>query len=259
VLADAALAVAGLVLLAACTRMERADADGPGSGGGGGGDDRLAERLAMVETQIAARGVRDPRVLDAMRTVPRHWFVPEAVADRAYADDPLPIPGGQTISQPYIVALMTEALRLRPDSKVLEIGTGSGYQAAVLATITPRVYTIEIVPELATWAAGVFAAHGYTSIHARQGDGYVGWPEEAPFDAIVVTAAPDHVPPALVEQLAPGGHLCLPVGASHAEQELLVISKAADGSLTRENLAPVRFVPMTGAAQDGEHAPDHPR
>jgi protein-L-isoaspartate(D-aspartate) O-methyltransferase len=260
VLADAALAVAGLVLLAACTRMERADADGPGSGGGGGGgDDRLAERLAMVETQIAARGVRDPRVLDAMRTVPRHWFVPEAVADRAYADDPLPIPGGQTISQPYIVAIMTEALRLRPDSKVLEIGTGSGYQAAVLATITPRVYTIEIVPELAAWAAGVFAAHGYASIHARQGDGYLGWPEEAPFDAIVVTAAPDHVPPALVEQLAPGGRLCLPVGASHAEQELLVISKAADGSLTRENLAPVRFVPMTGAAQDGEHAPDHAR
>ena len=260
-LADAALAVACLVLVAACARMEQAEADGQaGAGaGGGGGDDRLAERLAMVETQIAARGIRDPRVLDAMRAVPRHWFVPEAVADRAYADDPLPIPGGQTISQPYVVALMTEAVRLKPGSKVLEIGTGSGYQAAVLATITPRVYTIEIVPELARWAAQVFAAHGYTSIHAREGDGYAGWPEEAPFDAIVVTAAPDHVPPALVEQLAPGGRMCLPVGQSHAEQELLVITKAADGSLTQENIAPVRFVPMTGEAQEGEHAPGEGR
>jgi len=257
VLADAALAVACFVLVAACARLEHPDAGGgagagAGAGPGGGRDERLAERLAMVETQIAARGIRDPRVLDAMRTVPRHWFVPDEVADRAYADDPLPIPGGQTISQPYVVALMTEALHLQPGSKVLEIGTGSGYQAAVLATITPRVYTIEIVPELARWAAGVFAARGYTSIAAREGDGYRGWPEEAPFDAIVVTAAPDHVPPALVEQLASGGRLCLPVGASHAEQELLVITKAADGSLTQQTLAPVRFVPMTGAAQDGE-------
>jgi len=244
VVADAALALACLALVAACTRIEPAPAAAQGDGG------RLAERLAMVERQIAARGVRDPRVLDALRAVPRHWFVPESQAARAYEDTPLPIPGGQTISQPYIVALMTEALHLRPDSRVLEIGTGSGYQAAVLSAITPHVYTIEIVPELAAWAARVFAERGYTTIRAREGDGYRGWPEEAPFDAIVVTAAPDHVPPALVEQLAPGGRLCLPVGDERAEQQLLVITKAADGTTTQQTLAPVRFVPMTGAAQD---------
>ena len=249
VLADAALAVACLVLMAACTRVEPPP---PGARGDGRDDGRRAERLEMVETQIAARGIRDPAVLDALRTVPRHWFVPEAHAAHAYQDSPLPIPGGQTISQPYIVALMTEALHLRPDSRVLEIGTGSGYQAAVLATITPHVYTIEIVPELAAGAARVFAEHGFTTIAAREGDGYQGWPEHAPFDAIVVTAAPDHVPPALVEQLAPGGRLCLPVGEESAEQELLVITKAADGTTTQQKLAPVRFVPMTGAARDGD-------
>ncbi|HZL98964.1 MAG TPA: protein-L-isoaspartate(D-aspartate) O-methyltransferase [Planctomycetota bacterium] len=243
-LENAALAVACLFLLAACARNERpaaAEADG-----------REAERLAMVAQQIEARGIGDPQVLEAMRTVPRHWFVPESQAALAYADGPLPIPAGQTISQPYIVALMTEALRLRPDSKVLEIGTGSGYQAAVLAAITPQVYTIEIVPELADWARAVFDAHGYTTITAREGDGYQGWPEHAPFDAIIVTAAPDHVPPALIEQLAPGGRLCLPVGGEHAEQELLVLTRQADGSTTQQTLAPVRFVPMTGAARDGE-------
>ena len=243
-LADAALAVACLVLLAACTRVERT--------GPPGADGRAAERHAMVEQQIAARGIRDPAVLEALRTVPRHWFVPESQAPLAYADDPLPIPAGQTISQPYIVALMTEAAALRPDSKVLEIGTGSGYQAAVLAAITPHVYTIEIVPELAAWARSVFAAHGYTTISLREGDGYQGWPEEAPFDAILVTAAPTHVPPALVEQLAPGGRLCLPVGGEYADQELIVITKQADGSTTQESLAPVRFVPMTGQARDGK-------
>ena len=248
VLADAALAVACLVLVAACTRIEQPAPAAPGAGD----DGRLAERLSMVERQIAGRGVRDPRVLDALRAVPRHWFVPEAQAARAYEDTPLPIPGGQTISQPYIVGLMTEALHLRPDSKVLEIGTGSGYQAAVLATITPRVYTIEIVPELAAWAVRVFAERGFSTIQAREGDGYRGWPEEAPFDAIVVTAAPDHVPPALVEQLAPGGRLCLPVGDEFSEQQLLVITKAADGTTTQHAIAPGRFVPMTGEARDGE-------
>ncbi len=215
-------------------------------------DDRRAERLAMVEVQIAARGVRAPLVLDAMRAVPRHWFVPEAAAADAYGDQPLPIGEGQTISQPYIVALMTEALQLAPGEKVLEIGTGSGYQAAVLSEIASRVFSIEIVPELAALARRTFDEHGYRGITSRLGDGYAGWPDEAPFDAIVVTAAPPRVPPALVEQLAPGGRLCIPVGSAGGDQQLLVIRKAADGTTSQSTLAPVRFVPMTGEARDGE-------
>jgi protein-L-isoaspartate(D-aspartate) O-methyltransferase len=211
-------------------------------------EERVTERLGMVARQIAARGVRDPLVLEAMRNVPRHWFVPHSRLSQAYDDGAFPIGEGQTISQPYIVALMTEALQLRPGERVLEIGTGSGYQAAVLSEITPQVWSIEIVPELHASALETFEQRGYDTIRCRLGDGYAGWPEAAPFDAIIVTAAPDHIPPALTEQLAVGGRLCLPVGGSH-DQELLVLTREADGTLSRHTLAPVRFVPMTGEAQ----------
>jgi protein-L-isoaspartate(D-aspartate) O-methyltransferase len=248
-----ALAVACLGVLVACTCSQPPvpqDSAAPGTSGQPRSDERRLERHDMVRTQIAARGVRDPLVLEAVRNVPRHWFVPPGVAFDAYADGPLPIGSGQTISQPYIVALMTEALRLQPGEKVLEIGTGSGYQAAVLSEITPHVFTIEIVPELAATARAAFDRHGYATIATRQGDGYRGWPEEAPFDAIVVTAAPDHVPPALIEQLATGGRLCIPVGESTATQYLLVLTKRDDGTTARDVLAPVRFVPMTGEARE---------
>jgi protein-L-isoaspartate(D-aspartate) O-methyltransferase len=204
------------------------------------------QRQAMVDKQIAGRGVRDERVLAAMRAVPRHVFVPESERHASYEDRPLRIGSGQTISQPYIVALMTEALRLRPGDRVLEIGTGSGYQAAVLAAIPTVVYSIEIVPELAAMARAALSAAGVDSVQLRTGDGYRGWPEAAPFDAIVVTAAPGHVPPALVEQLQVGGRMVLPVGSGD-EQELLRLVKTASG-VEREMLAPVRFVPMTGEA-----------
>ena len=157
---------------------------------------------------------------------------------------------GQTISQPYIVALMTEALHVTPDSKVLEIGTGSGYQAAVLSEITPHVFTIEIVEPLARRALATFERHGYEGIRVRIGDGYAGWPEHAPFDAIIVTCAPDRIPPKLIEQLKPGGRMCIPVGGAHAVQRLIVVTKDDMGTPHREELIPVRFVPMTGAAQD---------
>ena len=207
------------------------------------------EREQMVERTIAARGVEDPRVLDAMRAVPRHRFVPEELRSRAYEDRPLPIGHGQTISQPYIVAFMTEAVAPRPGDRVLEVGTGSGYQAAVLDELGARVFSIEIVEPLAERAARDLAATGY-DVAVRAGDGYRGWPDEAPFDVILITAAPDHVPAPLLEQLAPGGRLCLPVGAEHGLQELRLITKAADGTLTERSLLPVRFVPMTGEAQE---------
>ncbi|MCC6766210.1 MAG: protein-L-isoaspartate(D-aspartate) O-methyltransferase [Deltaproteobacteria bacterium] len=207
-------------------------------------DDRVRERARMVEEQIAARGVADPAVLAAMRRVPRHEFVPARWRAEAYGDHPLPIGEGQTISQPYIVALMTELAAVRPGARVLEIGTGSGYQAAVLTTLGADVYTIEIVAPLAKSAATTLARLGYRSIHARHGDGYRGWPEAAPFAAIVVTAAPPSVPPALLAQLAPGGRLVIPVGA--ADQELQVHEKAADGRVKVRSVTPVRFVPMTG-------------
>ena len=208
------------------------------------------ERRDMVRRQIAARGVTDPHVLTAMRNVPRHLFVPDELRHRAYDDRPLPIGMRQTISQPYIVALMTEALELSPDARVLEIGTGSGYQAAVLSEITPHVFTIEIVAPLARRAIATFTRHGYQTIQARIGDGYAGWPEHAPFDAIIVTCAPDHIPECLVAQLAPGGRMCIPVGDELEVQRLVVVTKKEDGSLDRKNLMPVRFVPMTGAARD---------
>ncbi len=203
----------------------------------------------MVEQTIAARGVSDPLVLEAMRNVPRHWFVPRSQQRFAYDDRALPIGEGQTISQPYIVALMTEALKLTPQSKVLEIGTGSGYQAAVLAEITPHVYTIEIVEPLARRAKRAFQRYGYDTIHTRIGDGYAGWPEHAPFDAVIVTCAPDHIPPKLVEQLKPGGRMCIPVGGELGIQRLILAVKRPDGTLTQKELLPVRFVPMTGQAQ----------
>jgi protein-L-isoaspartate(D-aspartate) O-methyltransferase len=183
-------------------------------------------------------------VLRAMGRAPRHEFVPPAMASQAYANRPLPIGEGQTISQPFIVALMTELANPGPSSRVLEVGTGSGYQAAVLAEIAAEVDTIEIVEPLARRAAETLARLGYQNVRTRIGDGYRGWPERAPFDAIVVTAAPDHVPPALVAQLKPGGRLVIPVGPQSAVQELLVIEKRADGRTTETRKLPVRFVPL---------------
>ena len=205
-------------------------------------DPHADARARMVEQQIQARGVADPRVLAAMRKVPRHRFVDAGLASSAYDDRPLPIGHAQTISQPYIVAYMTELLRLAPGAKVLEIGTGCGYQAAVLAELAREVYTIEIVKPLADCASRTLKDLGYTSIRVRHGDGYGGWPDQAPFDGIVVAAAPDHVPPALIAQLAVGARLVIPVG--DADQEIRVITKTAT-SHREERLLPVRFVPLT--------------
>jgi protein-L-isoaspartate(D-aspartate) O-methyltransferase len=245
-----AWALACAAPLAGCARQPPADA-APGdsaaaraASGPTAGEFREARRR-MVERQLRGAGIRDPRVLGAMGRVPRHRFVPPEAVPAAYDDTPLPIGLGQTISQPYIVAFMTQAARVAPGDTVLEIGTGSGYQAAVLAELAGAVYSIEIVPELAARARATLEALGYANVHLRAGDGYRGWPEHAPYDAIVVTAAPDHVPPALVAQLAPGGRLVIPVGVG--EQELLVISRDARGVTTRRTI-PVRFVPFTGEA-----------
>ena len=200
------------------------------------------QRERMVAEQLAGRDIRDARVLDAMRKVPRHLFVPVSMRDSAYQDSPLPIGNDQTISQPYIVAYMTQALELKPSHKVLEIGTGSGYQAAVLGELAAQVYTIEIVGELAQRATKALADAGYKNIHVRHGDGYAGWPEHAPFDAIMVTAAPDHVPDPLIQQLAPGGRMIIPVGTTY--QELRLIQKTETGLVERSTI-PVRFVPLT--------------
>ncbi len=210
---------------------------------GGQPDPWQPARKRMIDDQIRARGVTNQAVLDAMRKVPRHLFVPPNLRDAAYEDGPLPIGQGQTISQPYIVAYMTEALGIRPGEHVLEIGTGSGYQAAVLAEIAREVYTIEIVPELADRARETLAGLGYKNVHVRTGNGYAGWPEKAPFPRIIVTAAPDEVPPALVEQLAPGGAMVVPVGTSF--QEMTIVTKTAQG-IARKATIPVRFVPMVG-------------
>lgn len=205
------------------------------------------ERQRMVETQLATRDIRDPKVLAAMKRVPRHLFVPDNERRSAYGDGPLPIGQGQTISQPYIVAYMTQALDLQPGDRVLEVGTGSGYQAAVLAELVKEVYSIEIVPELARRAELVLMELGYTNVHVRAGDGYRGWPDKAPFDAIIVTAAPGHVPQPLVDQLAVGGKLVIPVGSW--DQEMVIITKTDKGVLERRTIG-VRFVPMTGEAQE---------
>ena len=200
----------------------------------------------MVRQQIEFRGVRDPRVLHALRSVPRERFVPAAQRPWAYADRPLPIGYAQTISQPYVVAAMTEALDPQPGDKVLEIGTGSGYQAALLSLLVNEVHSIEIVPELADEARRRLAEEGYANVRVVTGDGFLGLPDHAPFDGIIVTAAPPEVPPALVEQLAPGGRLVIPVGSS--VQELRVLERGPEG-IRETSLFPVRFVPMTGEAQ----------
>jgi protein-L-isoaspartate(D-aspartate) O-methyltransferase len=204
-----------------------------------------ARRLRMVETQVAARGVTDPAVLAAMRAVPRHRFVPEMLRPLAYDDTPLPIGSGQTISQPYVVAVMTAAVRPRKGMKVLEIGTGSGYQAAVLSACVGEVDTIEVIPALGRRAEALLKELGYANVRVRVGDGFDGWPERAPFDAVVLTAAPERVPQPLLDQLRVGGRLVAPVG--RAAQDLVVITKTEKGLVT-EVLDAVRFVPMTGKA-----------
>ncbi len=206
------------------------------------------KRNEMVEEQIRRRGISNPSVLQAMRNVPRHKFVPRETREYSYEDYPLPIGYNQTISQPYIVAAMTEALKLNPEKKVLEIGTGSGYQAAVLAEIVDNVYSIEIVPELAERAGKTLEELNYTNVNVRAGDGYLGWPEEAPFDAIIVTCAPDNIPEPLVKQLNEGGSIVIPVGGRFGQQLVRVTKK--EGKLFSENLMGVIFVPMTGKAQE---------
>ena len=218
------LAVAGIVLLGCAQEFE-------------------AARLRMVEEQLKARDITDRRVLDAMLKVPRHLFVPASQQSLAYGDYPVPIGYDQTISQPYIVAFMTQSLHIDPAHVVLEIGTGSGYQAAILGELAGEVYTIEIVAPLAKRAQSTLAERGYRNVHVRHGNGYLGWPEHAPFDRIIVTAAPDEVPPALVEQLKVGGLMAIPVGT--VAQELRVLRRTAAGIETLERM-PVRFVPMTG-------------
>jgi protein-L-isoaspartate(D-aspartate) O-methyltransferase len=205
---------------------------------------RQAERDRMVSEQIVSRGIKDQAVLAAMRRIPRHRFVPALYSAGAYYDNPLPIGHGQTISQPYVVALMSDALALQGAKKVLEIGTGSGYQAAVLAEIVPHVFTIEIVEPLATEAAKTLAELGYRNIHTRVGDGYRGWPEEAPFDAIIVTASSEHVPQPLLDQLAVGGRLIIPVGKAFQEAQELVLYRRTTDGYERTRLSLVRFVPL---------------
>ena len=206
-------------------------------------DPFLAERNRMVTTQIAARGISDVATLQAMRKVPRHLFVPSSQLKDAYSDRPLPIGYSQTISQPFIVAYMTQLARPAKDKKALEIGTGSGYQAAVLAEIVDSVFTIEIVPELAIEASARLKMLGYGNIISKYGDGYKGWPEKAPFDIILVTAAADHIPEPLKEQLAEGGRLVMPVGDPATVQYLIVLTKRK-GRITEQRLEPVRFVPL---------------
>jgi len=206
----------------------------------------------MVETQIEARDVKDPNVLKAMRTVPRHAFIPKSGQRYAYADHPLPIGYDQTISQPYIVAFMTEALKLDPNSVVFEIGTGSGYQAAVCAEICKEIYTIEIVEELAKSAKARLKKLGYPNVHVKAGDAFFGWPEHAPFDAIIGTAAAGRIPDPLIEQLKIGGRMILPYGSPYGFQYLVLITKDKEGNLKSKKVMPVRFVPMTGEVQKPE-------
>ncbi len=221
-------------MLMACTPLAQNGRD----------DDARERRLEMVERQIRQRGVVDQRVLDVMRTVPRERFVPPDGARLAYEDTPLAIGFGQTISQPYIVAYMTEALNVQPAHRVLEIGTGSGYQAAVLGRLAREVYTIEIVSGLARSASTVLRELGYSNVHVREGDGYAGWPEQSPFDRIIVTAAPDEIPQPLIDQLAPGGRLVIPIGAQGQTQWMTIVERTAAGVVERRTI-PVQFVPFT--------------
>jgi protein-L-isoaspartate(D-aspartate) O-methyltransferase len=203
-------------------------------------------RRRMVDEQIRAHGVIHVRVLEAMRAVPRHRFVPPALQWRAYDDAPLPIGHDQTISQPYIVAFMTQALDPVPDDRVLEIGTGSGYQAAVLSALVRDVFTIEVIAPLAEQASALLEELGYRNVHVRHGNGYLGWPEEAPFSKIIVTAAPERVPQALVDQLAVGGLMVVPVGRQDTHGQDLRLLRKTPGGIIAESLLPVRFVPMVG-------------
>ncbi|WP_462320716.1 protein-L-isoaspartate(D-aspartate) O-methyltransferase [Halochromatium sp.] len=229
----------------------RADAPGP-EGRPTFDAAREEERERMVERQIEQRGVTDPAVLAAMRSVPRHAFVPATLRDRAYADSPLPIGHGQTISQPFIVAFMTETLQLAPGDRVLEIGTGSGYQAAILGAMGVEVVTIEIIRPLAEQAATLLDELGYDNITAIHGDGYYGYEELAPYDAIIVTAAAQHVPPPLIEQLKPGKRMVIPVGRAGWTQNLLLVTKTKEGQTRTRNLMSVTFVPLTGEQDTGE-------
>ncbi len=210
-------------------------------------DPRQAERAQMVQDQIVGRGIVAPRVIQAMGTIPRHWFVLESDAEEAYEDHPLPIGFGQTISQPYIVAFMTEALKLQPHERVLEIGTGSGYQTAILSQLVDKVFSIEIVASLADRAKETLSNLEIHNVEIRAGDGYQGWPKEAPFDAIMLTAAPEYIPQPLLDQLAMGGRLILPLGKR--VQRLILMKRAQDG-WQKDVLLPVAFVPMTGEAQE---------
>jgi protein-L-isoaspartate(D-aspartate) O-methyltransferase len=203
----------------------------------------------MVRLQIEARGIKDPRVLNAMRKVERHLFVPSEQASRAYGDYPLPIGYGQTISQPYIVAFMTEALGIKPGEKVLEIGTGSGYQAAVLAELCDSVFSVEIVPALGERAGNLLTILGYKNVFVRVGDGYQGWARHAPYQAVIVTCSPTHIPLPLIEQLDEGGRMIIPVGRMYS-QELVVLVKKK-GKMTQKSVLPVRFVPMVNSEQQG--------
>ena len=207
-------------------------------------DDRKADRDKMVKEQIEARGINDQVILEAMRRVLRHRLVPDDQKGNAYIDSPLPIGEGQTISQPYIVAYMTEMIKPKEGMKILEIGTGSGYQAAVLAEIVDEVYTLEIVPELGQKAEKALKELGYENIHVRVADGYNGWEEQASFDAIVVTAAADHIPPSLIQQLKDGGRMIIPIDSGDPAQQLVLVEKKR-GKVTTKNVLPVRFVPFT--------------
>lgn len=239
------LCVAAIGLLAGCGPNETPVATVTAE------DDFTQARLELVEQSIKGAGIVNEDVLSAMRTVPRHEFVPTEYLDQAYEDHPLPIGYGQTISQPYIVAWMTELLELRPGEKVLEIGTGSGYQAAVLAELGyVEVYSMEIVPELAESAAKRLQDLGYTNVHVKQGDGYFGWPENAPYDAIIVTAAPDHLPAPLVEQLAEDGRIVIPIGPPGWYQSLWKFVNE-NGELKAYNMGGVAFVPFTGSGVEG--------
>ncbi|MGD2074552.1 MAG: protein-L-isoaspartate(D-aspartate) O-methyltransferase [Gammaproteobacteria bacterium] len=217
--------------------------------------DYARERARMVDTIVEhvretsdylGRGKLDPKVIEAMSTVPRHQFVPARLRERAYDNRPLPIGHSQTISQPYIVAIMTDLLGLDPNDQVLEIGTGSGYQAAILASLVDEVYTIEIIEPLGESARQRLRRLGFDGVHVRIGDGYYGWPEHAPFDAIVVTAAASHIPPPLIEQLKPGGRMVIPVGSHFMTQQLLLVTKSEEGQVRTRQLLPVAFVPLTG-------------
>lgn len=210
--------------------------------------ERIEQHAETAPGAVGQEGI-DPGVLQAMRVVPRHEFVPEEVRGHAYEDRPLPIGYGQTISQPFIVALMTDLLDVGPGDRVLEIGTGSGYQAAVLSPLVGEVYSIEIVPELGARAASALERLDYDNVETKVADGYYGWPEHAPFDGVIVTAAASHIPPPLVQQLKPGGRMIIPVGGPFAAQQLMLIEKQPDGGITSRQVLPVQFVPFTGAAE----------